>query len=101
MNIEHKIRHFSAFGAPATPLYKTSEILKFKDYYLQNVLFAHDYTKNNLPKCLQNTFNYAKNTHLYNTRICSKNLMDIPIVNTSSNSVLHFNLYNCGTTIIK
>ena len=80
-----KIIHFSAFGAPATPLYKTSEILKLKDYiYLQNVLFAHDYTKNNLPKCLQNNFNYAKNTHLYNTRICSKTLLDIPLVNTSS-----------------
>ena len=63
-----RIIHFKPPRTSATPLFKTSKILKVADYVsLQNFLFAHDSLKGNLPfsltgkLCLVDTIHNTRN----------------------------------------
>ena len=59
--------NFQPRGTSATPLFKSTEILKLNDHVnLQNFLFAHDSLKNNLPSSLMGKLSLVDT--VYNTR---------------------------------
>ena len=62
-----RIMNFQPRGTSATPLFKSTEILKLTDHVnLQNFLFAHDSLKNNLPSSLMGKLSLVDTVH--NTR---------------------------------
>ena len=59
-----RIINFQPPRSSATPLFKSSEILKLNDYVnLQNFLFAYDSLKNNLPSSLTGKLSYVDTIH--------------------------------------
>ena len=59
-----RIINFQPPRSSATPLFKSSEILKLTDYVnLQNFLFAYDSLKNNLPLSLNGKLSFVDTIH--------------------------------------
>ena len=59
-----RIMHFQPPRTTATPLFKTSNILKLNDQInLQNFLFTHDNLKNNLPVSLRGKMEFLVHPH--------------------------------------
>ena len=62
-----RFMNFKPRGTSATPLFKSSGILKLTDHInLQNFLFAHDSLNNNLPSSLMGKLSFVDTVH--NTR---------------------------------
>ena len=58
-----------SFRDHVSPLYKTLNILKFRDYVsLQNILFIHDYFNDLLPECFNGYFTLLRDAHSHATR---------------------------------
>ena len=53
----------------SSQFFKQFNILKFHDlHYVQLMSFMYDFIHNNLPKSLENTFEYHTESHVHNTR---------------------------------
>ena len=64
-----RIVSFKGRNDPANPLFKTLEIMKFKDILLCNkCIYAHNQINENLPENFKDFFQTAANQHNYNTR---------------------------------
>ena len=59
-----RIMHFQPPRTTATPLFKSSNILKLNDHInLQNFLLTHDSLKNNLPKSMKGKMDFLAHPH--------------------------------------
>ena len=78
-----RIINFSGYREPTSKLYKSSNILKFKDNItLNNYMYIHDSMKGRLPFVLSNSFEYLHDTHSHGTRNLASQCVKLPVSRT-------------------
>ena len=78
-----RVINFSGYREPTSKLYKSSNILKFKDNItLNNYIYVHDSMKGRLPFVLSNNFEYLEDNHTHDTRILALQCVKLPVSRT-------------------
>ena len=79
-----RIMHFQPPRTTATPLFKSSNILKLNDHInLQNFLLSHDSLKNNLPKSMKGKMEFLSHPHE------TRNLDYLQLYRPRTNTILY------------
>ena len=85
--------HFGQFNSHTSSLFYNSNILKFIDIiYTENCVFINNCLNKDTFAVFAQNYNLGSNTHTYNTRSSSKDLLFVPTYNSTRfrrKSIIH------------
>ena len=86
--------HFGQFNSHTSSLFYNSNILKFIDIiYTENCVFINNCLNKDTFAVFAQNYNLGSNTHTYDTRSSSKDLLFVPTYNSTRfrrKSIIHF-----------